>query len=148
MNAQGKLYDPYIWWNPYKFFLLTIALQYPIKSNETIKKKYYDFIQNLPIFIPTASISNFVLENLDKYPPSPYLDGRASLLQWTHFFISKVEKQLQIPLQSYYETLQEYYKNYEPKEMKMKEALYGKKKYMIAFIVILFIVFLYLYYTK
>ena len=137
------LYDPEIWWKQYKFFLLTIALQYPIKPNQTIKKKFYDFLQNLPIFIPNLSISNHILELLDKYPPSPYLDSRTSFLQWIHFFISKIEKLLQIPLLSYYETFQEYYKNYEPKELKMKNIVYGRKKYMLGIIFILFIIFIY-----
>ena len=44
--------DPKIWGPHYWFVLHTIALQYPLHPTKIIKKKYYDFIQNLPLFIP------------------------------------------------------------------------------------------------
>ena len=44
--------NPEIWGPHYWFFIYTLALSYPLNPNDTTKKKYYDFIQNLPIFIP------------------------------------------------------------------------------------------------
>ena len=44
--------NPKVWGPHYWFVLHTIALTYPLHPNETIKKKYYDLINNLPIFIP------------------------------------------------------------------------------------------------
>ena len=41
--------DPNIWGPHYWFFLHTLALTYPETPNDVIKKKYYDFYQNLPI---------------------------------------------------------------------------------------------------
>lgn len=50
--------DPKIWGPHYWFVLHTIALSYPIKPNETIRKKFYDFYQNLPLFLPIEEIGN------------------------------------------------------------------------------------------
>ena len=50
--------DPTVWGPHYWFMLHTTALTYPIHPNATTKKKYYDFIYNLPLFIPHRNISN------------------------------------------------------------------------------------------
>ena len=46
--------DPNIWGPHYWFFLHTIAMSYPIHPNAVTKKKYYDFVQNIPLFIPVG----------------------------------------------------------------------------------------------
>ena len=38
-----KSFDPEVWGPHYWFFLMTLAVSYPLKANETTKKKYYDF---------------------------------------------------------------------------------------------------------
>ena len=48
--------NPKVWRPHYWFVLHTIALTYPLHPNETIKKKYYDFINN---FLP---LHNCLLE--------------------------------------------------------------------------------------
>ena len=40
------------------------------------KKRYYDFIQNFPLFIPNPEIGNTFSQFLDSYPVTPYLDSR------------------------------------------------------------------------
>ena len=49
--------DPKVWGPHYWFVLHTISLTYPDIPNETTKKKYYDFIQNLPLFVPDVEIA-------------------------------------------------------------------------------------------
>ena len=39
------------------------------------KKKYYEFIQNLPLFLPIDNISTEFSKLIDKYPITPYLDN-------------------------------------------------------------------------
>ena len=56
--------DPTIWGPHYWFVLHTIALTYPLHPNDTIKKKYYDFIQNLPLFLPNKNIGKNFSETL------------------------------------------------------------------------------------
>jgi hypothetical protein len=50
-------------------------MSYPDNVNAVTKRKYYDFIINLPIFIPNSVIGNKFSEFLSKYPVSPYLDN-------------------------------------------------------------------------
>ena len=83
-------FDPSVWGPHYWFFLHTIAESYPMHPNEVTKRKYYDLIQNLPIFIPIDEIGNFVSQLLDKYPVTPYLDNRDSFVRWMNFIQNKV----------------------------------------------------------
>ena len=70
--------EPKVWGPHYWFFIQTIALQYPTMPNEVTKKKYYDFIQNLPLFIPHREIGNKFSEYLDNYP----VTFQAKLIAW------------------------------------------------------------------
>jgi hypothetical protein len=139
-------FDPKIWGPHFWFVLHTIALNYPLHPNETSKKKYYDFIQNLPIFIPISDMGNSFSRLLDKYPVIPYLDSRDSFIKWMYFIHNQVNLSLKLPEKSFPETLQEYYKLYEPKELQLKKNLILKEKYIyFSLIIILFITSIGLY---
>ena len=56
MSLEPNTWGPHFW-----FMLHTISLNYPNNPNAVIKKKYYDFIQNLPAFLPDKKSS----ENLE-----------------------------------------------------------------------------------
>ena len=49
LNAQ--LFDREVWEPNFWFFFHTIAHSYPAIPNSVTKRKYYDFIQNIPLFI-------------------------------------------------------------------------------------------------
>ena len=54
-------FEPDVWGPHYWFFLHTIALTYPHRPNDITKKKFYEFIQNLPLFMPIEeTASEFV----------------------------------------------------------------------------------------
>ena len=53
MNLNPKIWGPYYW-----FVLYTIAISYPTSPNDVTKKKYYDLIQNFPLFLPSSDIGN------------------------------------------------------------------------------------------
>ena len=57
--------DPKIWGPHYWFFIHTVAMTYPIRPNAITKKKYYEFIQNLPLFIPVENMSGEFSKLLD-----------------------------------------------------------------------------------
>ena len=138
--------DPKIWGPHYWFVLHTIALNYPLHPNETSKKKYYDFIQNLPIFIPIADMGNSFSRLLDKYPVTPYLDSRDSFIKWMYYIHNQVNISLDIPEKSLEEALHDYYKLYEPKEVHIKNKIKEREKYFyIALITLLIIVSITLY---
>ena len=63
-------------WGPHYWFVLqTIAMSYPKYPNDICKKKYYNFIQNLPVFIPNKKIGNAFAKMLNEFPISPYLSS-------------------------------------------------------------------------
>ena len=63
--------DPTIWGPHFWFFLHTLAMSYPHHPNAVTKKKYYELIQNFPLFIPNSSMGNYFSSLLDKYPIAP-----------------------------------------------------------------------------
>ena len=138
--------NPEIWGPKYWFFLYTIALTYPLSSNDVSKKKYYDFIQNFPLFIPNPEIGNTFSQFLDYYPVTPYLDSRESMLKWVHFIHNKINIYLGKPEITYYDAMNKYYENYKLKEVKKKEERENKHKYVFGstvFVLISLIIFLY-----
>jgi hypothetical protein len=122
--------DANVWGPHYWFFLHTIALTYPHQPNAVVKKKYYDFIQNIHLFIPVEKIGNEFSKLLDKYPLVPYLDSRDSLVRWMHFIHNKINEKLEkrkISLGEFYST---YYESYKPKHVKMREYYKLREKFI------------------
>ena len=131
--------DPEIWGPYYWFTLHTIALSYPNKPNETIKKKYYNFIQNLPLFIPNEKIGNDFCNLLDKYPITPYLDSKKSFMEWMHFIHNKINEKLYKKQISFQEALQLYYEKYQVKYS--KKPSYNKIYYIFISIILLILIY-------
>ena len=104
--------NPDIWGPYYWFFLYTVALTYPLNINDVTKKKYYDFIQNFPLFIPISDMGNTFSKFLDRYPVTPYLDSRESFIKWVHFIHNKINIFLGKPEQTYHEAMNNYYEKY------------------------------------
>ena len=141
MNLDSKVWGPHYW-----FVLYSIALTYPINANNITKKKYYEFIQNLPIFLPHDEISNHFSNMLIKYPVTPYLDSRDSFTRWIHFIHNRINIITNKPEITLKEAYQNYYDNYKPKIQKNFESIMIKKKYIYSalfFSLISFSIFLY-----
>ena len=113
--------DPKIWGPHYWFFLHTIAMSYPIHPNAVTKKKYYDFVQNIPLFIPVESMSGEFSKLLDQYPVQPYLDNKESFIRWMWFIHNKINKKLEKPQISLNDFYVNYYEEYKPMNEKMSE---------------------------
>lgn len=138
--------DPKVWGPHYWFVLHTIALSYPVKPNETARKKFYDFYQNLPLFIPIEEIGNNLCKFLDKYPVTPYLESRQSLVRWTHFIHNKINKVLGTPTMTIEDSMAAYYENYKPKEVKDNEHRRRREKIVFAaFAIVIAVAAAYLY---
>jgi hypothetical protein len=86
--------DPVIWGPHYWYVLHSIAKTYPVYPTEVSRKKYYEFILNIPIFLPDEEIGNRFSLLLDKYPVSSYLNTRKSLMKWMHFIHNKINTSL------------------------------------------------------
>jgi hypothetical protein len=113
--------DPKIWGPHYWFFLHTIAMSYPIHPNAVTKKKYYDFVQNIPLFIPVESMAGEFSKLLDQYPVQPYLDNKESFIRWMWFIHNKINKKLEKPQISLNDFYVKYYEEYKPMNEKMSE---------------------------
>jgi hypothetical protein len=138
--------NPNVWGPHYWFFLHTIAITYPHHPNDAIKKKYYEFIQNLHLFLPSTDISADFSKLLDLYPVAPYLDSRESFIRWMHFIHNKINVSLEKPEMSLPEALAKYRSNYTPKPIYLAEQINMRRHYLYAFFIVLVVFLIYMYY--
>jgi len=130
--------DPKIWGPHYWFFLHTIAMSYPVHPNAVTKKKYYEFVQNIPLFIPVESMAGEFSKLLDKYPVQPYLDNKESFIRWMWFIHNKINKKLEKPQISLNDFYVKYYEEYKPINEKMSEYYKIRGKLIYSGIIISF----------
>jgi len=140
--------DPKIWGPHYWFFLHTIAMSYPVHPNAVTKKKYYDFVQNIPLFIPVESMAGEFSKLLDQYPVQPYLDNKESFIRWMWFIHNKINKKLEKPEISLNEFYVKYYEEYKPINEKMSEYYKIRGKVIYSGIIIIIIGGIYYLYDK
>jgi len=143
-----KSFDPEVWGPHYWFFLMTIAISYPLKANDVTRKKYYDLISNIPLFIPHPPIGNKFSDLLDKYPVSPYLEGKDAFLKWVNFIHNKINIELGKDEKTLTESLNSYYELYKPKEIILREQIKYKKKLVITGSIIVLVLGGYYLYKK
>jgi len=134
-------FDSDIWGPHYWFFLHTVAESYPVHPNDVTKRKYYDLITNMPLFIPDSDIGDKFSRMIDKYPVSPYLNNRDSFVRWVHFIHNKVnvllgKEELSLPM-----SLEKYRAEYKHKPVYLSEKINMRKHYIHA-VFILAILFL------
>jgi len=129
-------FEPDVWGPHYWFFLHTIAESYPLHPNEITKKKYYELINNFPLFIPVDKIGNKFSVILDKYPVSPYLDNRDSFVKWMHFIHNKYNVILGKPEISLPLALELYRDKYKSRSS-IRKAHLSYKKHIVFTVVIL-----------
>ena len=136
MFLNPEVWRPHVW-----FVLLTFALSYPVRPNKVTKKKYYDLIQNLPLFLPQGS--NFD-EIIDRYPITPYLEGRESLTRWVIFIHNRMNESIGKPTISIETALARYHEHYKPKE-EISVADRRRREKMVYLGAILFLLFIAIY---
>lgn len=140
--------DPNVWGPHYWFFLHTISMTYPHHPNAVTKKKYYEFIQNLPLFIPVDAMSSEFSKLIDQYPVTPYLDNRESFVRWTWFIHNKINQKLEKPTITLSEFHVKYYDAYKPKHVKMTEYYKLREKLVYGAIVVCMTGSIYYLYDK
>lgn len=140
--------DPKVWGPHYWFFLHTIAMTYPEHPNEVTMKKYYEFIQNLPLFIPVEKISAEFCELLDRYPVQPYLTNRDSFVQWINFIHNKINEKLEKPTLSLQEFMEEYKAQYKSDYERNYEYMKMREKIIYSCILASIGVGIYYFYNK
>uniref|UniRef100_A0A6C0F3B8 thiol oxidase n=1 Tax=viral metagenome TaxID=1070528 RepID=A0A6C0F3B8_9ZZZZ len=140
--------DPKVWGPHYWFMLHTIAMSYPNYPNTVTKKKYYEFIQNLPMFLPIESIATDFSKLLDVYPVTPYLDSKDAFIRWMHFIHNKINEKLEKPKISLNQFYIDYYEAYKPKDLKTREYIRMREKIIYCVVLILILGLSYYLYNK
>ena len=120
---DAEVWGPHFW-----FVLMTMAVKYPEHANGVTRKKYYDFIQNLPLFLPDYAIGNRFSALLDKYPVTPYLDTRDAFLRWVVFIHNKVNVSIHKSEMTMTEALNAYYLHYTPRTIHIMDELKYRQK--------------------
>jgi len=144
--SESVRFDPAIWGPHYWFFLHTVAESYPIYPNQVTKRKYYDLIQNFPLFLPNDEIGNRFSEYLDKYPVSPYLGTRDSFVRWVNFIHNKINVQLNKQEISLVDALAAYRDSYKAKPVVFSEHIRVKQHLVIGAFILLCLFLIYTYY--
>ena len=69
-----------------------------------------------------------------------------SFMKWIHFIFNKIHEQLEQPIDEFYDSLEKYYDEYKPKEIRNKEIINTRKKYIqfaSALLIIFGIIYIY-----
>jgi hypothetical protein len=140
MNFDASIWGPHYW-----FFLHTVAESYPMSPNDVTKRKYYDLITNMPLFIPDAEIGDKFSKMIDRYPVTPYLDNRDSFVRWTHFMHNKINVQLGKEELSLPMSLEKYRAEYKPKPFVLSEKINMRKHYIHAVLIFTLLFLIYVY---
>lgn len=133
--------DASIWGPSYWFFIHTLTFTYPINPTTSIKKKYYDFLNNFYLFIPNTTMSKYYEDMLIEYPIKPYLDRKDDLIKWGWYIHNHINKKLNKPILSLSDFYGIYYHKYHhkpnPYTVNRKYIIYIKQ--CIFFIICIFI---------
>lgn len=141
MIINSEVWGPHYW-----FFLHSVAYSYPETPNDITKRKYYELIQNMPLFIPDEKIGDRFAQLIDKYPVSPYLVNRESFMRWVHFIHNKINQMLGKEVISYLESLELYKSYYKPKQVSLSEKFKINKHYLYLAFIIACVFLIYVYY--
>ena len=123
-------------------------MTYPHHPNAVTKKKYYEFVQNLPLFIPVEQISKEFEKLIDVYPITPYLDNRDSFTRWMHFIHNKINEKLEKPPISLNEFFVQYYNEYKSQNEIMSEYYKLREKLVYGGILVSILGAIYYLYDK
>lgn len=140
--------EPSIWGPHYWFFLHSLTFTYPKNPTSATKKKYYDFVHNLPLFIPHKEISKNFINYLDKYPLTPYLDSSVSFQKWMLFIHNKINEHIGKKQITYYDLINNFNEYYKPKHIVNQDLSKWKGKLIYVVLVLLFIAIISYIYNK
>jgi hypothetical protein len=75
-------------------------------------------------------MGDYFITLLNEFPVTPYLSSNMSFMKWVHFMNNKLNKAMNIPEINFYESLEKYYDEYKPKEIKEQKIYKERKKYI------------------
>ena len=107
LHLDAEVWGPHFW-----FFLHTVAYTYPEFPCAATRRKYYDLIMNLPLFLPLPRMGADFALLLDQHPIAPYLATRESLMRWMHFVHNRYRRLAGRPPLPFFVALQDYVARY------------------------------------
>jgi hypothetical protein len=119
-----------------------------MKPNDTIKKKFYEFYKNLPLFIPNSKYQKTFINITEKTPIQPYLDSQLHLLKWTHKIVNEINLLLLKEEIDFDTFMDSYYEFYKDEKITKKENFRTNEKIIFASIAVLGIVSIIIFYNK
>lgn len=143
VNLEPKIWGPHYWQ-----FIHTIAMTYPNNPNAITKKKYYEFINSLPLFIPIEKMSSNFSKLLNMYPVQPYLDNREAFVRWTWFIHNKINESIEKPQITLDKFYIDFYSQYKSTNEKMHEYYKLKKSIIYGISLVSLIGMIYYFYEK
>ena len=79
-------------WGPHLWYILhIISFEYPLNPTEYDKRIYHDFYTSLKDVIPCEMCKKHYRTHIHKYPLTPHLDTRDTLIKWViqvHNFVN------------------------------------------------------------
>jgi hypothetical protein len=129
--------NPDIWMPHFMFVLQSVSHCYPGQPSSVMKRKYYDFIQNLPILMPCPKWQVRFSDLLDEYPVSPFLGSRDAFNTWLYFIRNAVYKMMGKGEQSVTEYNDTYYGEYLPKPLIQHNKLIANRQTIFAVLIII-----------
>ena len=150
LSKKPRKISSLVWGPKFWFVLHCAAYNYPEVPNAITKRKYYDLVQNIPLFIPDAAMGDKFSVLLDKYPVSPYLCSRESFMRWAHYIHNKINRTLGKEEISLYASLDRFHEknpvNESCKNYYMKISSSTKRQ--LAFATIIFLLILLILYIQ
>ena len=80
----------------YWFVAQTIAHTYPMQASANTQRVYYNFFHNVLLFLPNDPNVTKFHYYISKYPITPYLGGRNSMIEWTYFMYNRIRIDLEL----------------------------------------------------
>ena len=68
--------------------------RHPINPTEHVKRQFYELYQNIFLVMPGNNDIRPYYSYIKKYPVTPYLDSRDSLMQWLFFIRRHVDESM------------------------------------------------------
>ena len=79
-------------WGPHLWFILhLISFEYPERPTEYDKRIYHDFYNSIKDVLPCEMCRKHYREHITRYPLTPHLDTRDTLIKWViqvHNFVN------------------------------------------------------------
>lgn len=136
-----KVWGPHAW-----FFLHSVTLSYPNNPTETDKKQMYDFFMSVSNILPCLDCMKHFKDHLNKYPITPFLDSKDSLVSWLIILHNMVNVSTGKPTMTNEDVLKLYNKKYALGSSNTFQTVFSK--WSVISTTVLFMILILLYHKQ